>query len=151
MGDTPIPYAAYAIVGTIIWQTFVDALNSPLRTVNCGALDADPHQFPARGHPALRADAGRVQFPRAARAARRGFCRVPLKPPATAPLFFVGMMSVALTGFMIGLILTPIGLLYGDVQHGLPIASTFLMLLTPVLYPVPASGSAASRQLPSIR
>ena len=53
------------------------------------------------------------------------------------------MLSVALTGFMIGLILTPIGLLYGDVQHSLPIASTFLMLLTPVLYPVPASGLAA--------
>ncbi len=49
------------------------------------------------------------------------------------------MLSVALTGFMIGLLLTPLGLLYGDVQHSLPIASTFLMLLTPVLYPVPAA------------
>ena len=72
------------------------------------------------------------------------FVAFALTPPATAPLFFLGMMSVALTGFMIGLILTPVGLLYGDVQQGLPIASTFLMLLTPVLYPVPASGLAAT-------
>jgi lipopolysaccharide transport system permease protein len=66
-----------------------------------------------------------------------------LAPAGTTPLFFVGMLSVALTGFMVGLLLTPIGLLYGDVQHSLPIASTFLMLVTPVLYPVPASGPAA--------
>src|SRR5690349_9244965 len=26
---TPIPYGAYAIVGTIIWQVFVDAVNAP--------------------------------------------------------------------------------------------------------------------------
>ena len=44
---------------------------------------------------------------------------------------------------MIGLVLTPFGILYGDVQHSLPIASTFLMLITPVLYPVPSSGLGA--------
>ena len=67
-----------------------------------------------------------------------------LAPARTTPLFFLGMVSVALTGFMVGLLLTPIGLLYGDVQQSLPIAATFLMLLTPVLYPVPASGLAAT-------
>lgn len=143
MADTPIPYAAYATVGTIIWQTFVDALNSPLRTAN-----------------AARAILTRVNFPREA-ILLSGLMQVgfsflvrlmllitvlaafALGPPATAPLFFLGMLSVALTGFMIGLILTPIGLLYGDVSHSLPIASTFLMLLTPVLYPVPTSGPGA--------
>src|SRR5688572_20247597 len=32
IGDTPIPYPAYALIGTIIWQVFADALNSPLKT-----------------------------------------------------------------------------------------------------------------------
>jgi len=72
------------------------------------------------------------------------FAAFALKPPATSPLFLVGMISIALTGFMIGLVLTPIGVLYGDVQHSLPIASTFLMLITPVLYPVPSSGLGAT-------
>ena len=36
------------------------------------------------------------------------FAAFSLKPTATTPLFFVGMMTVALTGFMIGLILTPV-------------------------------------------
>jgi lipopolysaccharide transport system permease protein len=66
-----------------------------------------------------------------------------LEPAPTAPLFLLGILSVAMTGFMIGLIVTPIGLLYGDVSHALPIATTFLMLLTPVLYPPPSTGVAA--------
>ncbi len=46
MGDMPIPYAAYATVGTIIWQTFVDALNSPLRTVNAARSMLTRINFP---------------------------------------------------------------------------------------------------------
>ena len=34
IGDTPIPYAAYAIIGTTIWQVFADALNAPLKAIN---------------------------------------------------------------------------------------------------------------------
>ena len=40
--------------------------------------------------------------------------------------------------------LTPLGMLYGDVQQTLPVATTFLMLLTPVVYPIPQSGLAAT-------
>ena len=41
-----------------------------------------------------------------------------------------------------GLLLTPLGVLYTDVQQTLPIATTFLMLFTPVVYPIPNSGLA---------
>lgn len=144
VADTPIPYAAYATVGTIIWQTFADALNSPLRAVT-----------------AARALITRVNFPREA-ILLSGLLQVgfsflvrllllvavfivfALEPADTAPLFFVGMVGVALTGFVIGLLLTPVGLLYGDVPQTLPIVSAVLMLLTPVVYPLPSSGLAAS-------
>ena len=143
MGDTPIPYAAYAVVGTTIWQTFVDALNSPLRTVTAARSMLTRIHFPREA--ILLSGLMHVGFSFLVRLALLAvvFAAFSLKPTATTPLFFVGMMTVALTGFMIGLILTPIGVLYGDVQQGIPIASAFLMLLTPVLYPVPASGPAA--------
>src|SRR5262245_28458826 len=32
-GETAIPYPAFALIGTILWQVFVDALNAPLKTV----------------------------------------------------------------------------------------------------------------------
>jgi lipopolysaccharide transport system permease protein len=142
MGDTPIPYAAYATVGTIIWQTFVDALNSPLRTATAARSILTRINFPREA--ILLSGLMQVGFSFLVRLVLliAIFAVFDLVPAATTPLFFVGMVSVALTGFTIGLLLTPLGLLYGDVQHSLPIASTFLMLLTPVLYPVPASGPA---------
>jgi lipopolysaccharide transport system permease protein len=144
IGETPIPYAAYAMVGTIIWQTFVDALNSPLRTVNAARSILTRINFPREA--VLLAGLMQVGFSFLVRLALliAVFAAFALEPAPTVPLFFVGMLSVALTGFMIGLILTPIGLLYGDVPQSLPIASTFLMLLTPVLYPVPTTGLGAT-------
>jgi homopolymeric O-antigen transport system permease protein len=143
IGDTPIPYAAYAMVGAIIWQTFVDALNSPLRSVNAARAMLTRINFPREA--ILLSGLMQVGFTFVVRLALviGVFAAFALKPAATSPLFVVGMISVALTGFMIGLVLTPLGVLYGDVQHSLPIASTFLMLITPVLYPVPSSGLGA--------
>lgn len=143
MGETPIPYAAYAVVGTIIWQTFVDALNSPLRTVTAARSMLTRINFPREA--VLLSGLMHVGFNFLVRLVLLAvvFAAFALEPAATIPLFFLGVLSVALTGFMMGLIVTPIGVLYGDVQQALPIASTFLMLLTPVLYPVPASGPAA--------
>ncbi|HEU5257568.1 MAG TPA: hypothetical protein VFU28_16355 [Vicinamibacterales bacterium] len=143
VGDTPIPYAAYAMVGAIIWQTFVDALNSPLRSVNAARAMLTRINFPREA--ILLSGLMQVGFTFVVRLALviGVFAAFALKPAATSPLFVVGMISIALTGFMIGLVLTPLGVLYGDVQHSLPIASTFLMLITPVLYPVPSSGLGA--------
>jgi len=143
IGDTPIPYAAYAMVGAIIWQTFVDALNSPLRSVNAARAMLTRINFPREA--ILLSGLMQVAFTFVVRLALviGVFAAFALKPAATSPLFVVGMISIALTGFMIGLILTPLGVLYGDVQYSLPIASTFLMLITPVLYPVPSSGLGA--------
>jgi len=143
ISDTPIPYAAYAMVGAIIWQTFVDALNSPLRSVNAARAMLTRINFPREA--ILLSGLMQVAFTFVVRLALviGVFAVFALKPPATSPLFVVGMISITLTGFMIGLVLTPLGVLYGDVQHSLPIGSTFLMLITPVLYPVPSSGLGA--------
>ena len=144
MGETPIPYPAYATIGTIIWQTFVDALNSPLRAANAARSILTRINFPREA--ILLSGLMQVGFSFLVRLVLliAVFAVFSLEPPPTAPLFLLGMLSIALTGFMIGLILAPVGLLYGDVPHALPIASTFLMLLTPgVLYPAPSSGIAA--------
>lgn len=144
IGDTPIPYAAYAIIGTTVWQVFADALNSPLRTVN-----------------AARSTLTRINLPREALLLSAlaqvvlGFLvrLIPLigvlawfhlLPPGTVVLFPLGILSLILAGFVIGVLVTPLGLLYGDVQQALPILTMMLMFLTPVLYPVPQSGFAAS-------
>jgi lipopolysaccharide transport system permease protein len=49
-----------------------------------------------------------------------------------------------LAGTALGLMLTPVGILYTDVGKGLPLLMQCLMYLTPVVFPMPSSGWAAS-------
>jgi lipopolysaccharide transport system permease protein len=142
MAETPLPYGAYAMIGTIIWQIFVDALNSPLQATS-GAMGMMT----------------RINFPRES-IFLSGLMQVGLSfavrflllvlvfiwygiiPPFTAIFFPVGMLALVLTGLVTGLLLTPLSLLYGDVQRLLIFIVPAWMLLTPVLYPVPQTGLA---------
>ena len=54
-----------------------------------------------------------------------------------------GILSIMICGFSLGLLLTPLGMLYTDVQRGLGVMLPFLMYLTPVIYPLPKEGIIA--------
>jgi homopolymeric O-antigen transport system permease protein len=144
IADTPIPYAAYAIIGTTIWQVFADALNAPLRAVMLSRSMLARINMPREAilMSAL-AQIGLSFFVRLALLIGV-FVWFRLIPPPSAVLFPLGILSLIMIGSFLGLLVTPIGLLYGDVQQALPIFATFLMLLTPVIYPVPESGLAAT-------
>ncbi len=140
---TPIPYPAYAMIGTIIWQIFADALNSPLKTVTAAKsmlvkinLPREAILVSGLGHVVLNCLIRLVLLTLV-------FTWFKIVPPVTAFLFPVGVFALILVGFTLGLALTPLGLLYNDVQQIIPIATTFLMLLTPVVYPPPRTGLAA--------
>ena len=143
MGETTqIPYAAYAMIGTIIWQVFVDALATPLKTVLAAKSMLTRINFPREA--LLLAGLGMVVFNFLIRVVLLigVFWWFRIIPPPTAVLFPLGVIALIMAGFMIGLIVTPLGLLYSDVQQTIPIAAMFLMLLTPVLYAQPSSGLA---------
>lgn len=143
MGETTqLPYAAYAMIGTIIWQVFVDALATPLKTVLASKSMLTRINFPREA--LLLAGLGMVVFNFLIRVVLLigVFGWFNIIPPATALLFPLGVIALIMAGFMIGLIVTPLGLLYNDVQQTIPIAAMFLMLLTPVLYAQPTSGLA---------
>jgi lipopolysaccharide transport system permease protein len=140
---TLIPYPAYALIGTIIWQVFADALNSPLRTVLAAKSMLVKINLPKEA--ILLSGLGQVIFSFLIRLVLLTlvFTWFEIMPPVTVLLFPLGVFALILVGFTLGVALTPLGLLYNDVQHTLPIATTFLMLLTPVVYPPPQTGLAA--------
>ena len=140
---TPIPYAAYAMIGTIIWQIFADALNSPLKTVAAAKSMLVKINLPREA--ILLSGLGQVIFSFLIRLVLLTlvFTWFKIVPPITVFLFPIGVFALILVGFTLGLALTPLGLLYNDVQQIIPIATTFLMLLTPVIYPPPETGLAA--------
>jgi lipopolysaccharide transport system permease protein len=143
IGGTPIPYPAYAMIGTIIWQVFADALNSPLKTVTAAKSMLVKINLPREA--ILLSGLGQVVLNCLIRLLLLAsvFAWFEIVPPATAFLFPIGVVALILVGCTLGLALTPIGLLYNDVQQIIPIATTFLMLLTPVVYPPPQTGLAA--------
>jgi lipopolysaccharide transport system permease protein len=139
---TPIPYPAYALIGTIIWQIFGDALNSPLKTVTAAKSMLVKINLPREA--ILLSGLGQVMFSFLIRLVLLipVFVWFEIAPPATVFLSLIGVFALIVVGFTLGIALTPFGLLYNDVQQTLPIATTFLMLLTPVVYPPPQTGLA---------
>lgn len=142
--STIIPYPVYVFSGTMLWAIFMDAVNAPLQQTTAAK-------------PML----AKINFPREAlvvsgiyqalfnAAIKVGVLLVALILLGVIPgwglvAFPVAILSLILAGTALGLLITPIGLLYTDVGKGLPLLLQFLMYLTPVVFPMPNSGWAAT-------
>jgi lipopolysaccharide transport system permease protein len=55
----------------------------------------------------------------------------------------VGILSLMLAGTALGLLLTPVGALYADVEKGIGLVAQFWMYVTPVVFALPAVGWTA--------
>ncbi|RMD60384.1 MAG: ABC transporter permease [Nitrospirae bacterium] len=137
--DTAIPYPAFALVGTVLWQTFVDSINAPLRAVTASKPIIAKIKIP---YEALILSAiGEVLFNLSMKIIIILLVFLFFKLPLTTGLILApfAISVLILHGIFIGLLLTPIGLLYKDVQNGLVIATNLWFFLTPVIYPTPTS------------
>jgi lipopolysaccharide transport system permease protein len=136
-GDVGIPYAAYVLIGTMLWQIFSDSLNAPLKSVTAA------QQLLAK-----------VNFQREAlivssfyltvfNALIKGLVIVAvvvifrLQPGWGILLAPLAVLMMILLGITLGLFVTPIGMLYTDVATSLPIIVQLAFFVTPVVYPPP--------------
>ena len=140
VGTTALPYAAYVMIGTLLWQVFADAMQCPIRVVTASKAMLAKINFPREA--ILLAGLGGVFFNFLIRLVLlvMVFIWFRIPPPVTALLLPVGIVAIIGFGFMLGVILTPIGLLYQDISQGLVLMTGFWMFLTPVVYPPPTSG-----------
>ena len=143
VGETTLPYAAYVMIGTLLWQVFVDALQAPIRMVTASKAMLAKINFPREA--LLLAGVGEVLFNFAIRFVLLVgvFVWFKITPPLTVLLLPAGLLALIGFGFMIGILLTPIGLLWHDVGQGLILISGFWMFLTPVVYPPTKTGPMA--------
>ena len=143
VGKTNTPYPIYVLTGTILWQVFAEALNCPLRQLSTARDILTKTRIP---HEALvLAGVYEVVFNFAVRLVIALPICFWLKSPLSwlwlvAPL---GVLALLLLGLTIGLLLTPLGLLYQDVSRSLTLVVGFWFFLTPVIYPAPTKGIAA--------
>lgn len=144
IADTEIPYPAFVIIGTVLWQTFTDALNSPLQLVDQSRAMLSKINFPREA--LILTGIGQVLFNFAIRTLLVVFVIVWFQVPVQLGMLMapLGVLAIICLGTMIGLLLTPLGMLYQDVGRALGFGTQALFFLTPVIYPVPQASWAAT-------
>ena len=143
MGDTGIPYPIYVFTGTMIWAIFMESMQAPIeKTTQNKSIIA------------------KVNFPREALIVAgiyQGLFNAGIKAVILIAalavmgyfagwsllLFPLGVLALVLGGTAIGLMLTPLGMLYTDISKAIPLVMQFLMYTTPVVYAIPEEGLTA--------
>lgn len=140
-GATDIPYPAYVMFSTALWQTFVEAVNGPVQAVNSAKPMLARVNFPREA--IILAKVGEVLFNFAIKliliVGLFLWYRIPVS--WTVILAPVALIHLIMLGTLIGTLLSPLGVLYQDVPRGLTMVTGFWLFLTPVVYPVPKEGA----------
>lgn len=142
VGKTGLPYSVYVFTGTMLWAIFMEALNAPLVQTTAAKTMLVKINFPRE---AL-IMSGMLQTAFNA-CIKIGLMIVVLLLYGVFPdwhllLFPLAALSLILAGTLLGLLVTPIGLLYTDVGKGIPLVMQFLMFISPVVFPMPKAGLA---------
>jgi len=138
VGETPIPYPAFVLIGQIIWGAFSSAFNAPQTGFGSGSgvfmkLKVPPEAFIANALASILFDL-----------ALKSFLIVAifiifwseLVVSWTILLVPFGLLTTMLFGASIGLFCVPIGSLYSDLGRIIGMAMPFLMYTTPVIFPL---------------
>ncbi|TFH52698.1 MAG: ABC transporter permease, partial [Candidatus Zixiibacteriota bacterium] len=144
IADTDIPYPVYAFTGTILWAIFMEALNAPLQQVNAARGMLAKLNFPREA--LIVSGLYQVLFNAAIKLVLLSSVLLlfGINPGWRIIFFPLGVVSLLLIGTAVGLLITPVGLLYTDVGRALPLLMQFLMFVSPVVFPVPETGWAAT-------
>lgn len=138
--DTGIPYPVYAFTGTLIWSMIIDSINSPISSTN-----------------AARSLLTKINFPKEAlivsgiyKLIFNSLVKIVLilvfliafkvKLQILLVLFPLALIGILFFGTTLGLLLTPIGLLYNDIGRIIGLGMRFLMYAAPVVYLIPQTG-----------
>lgn len=139
--DTGIPYPVYAFAGTMLWSIITESINSPIKSTT-----------------AAKSILTKINFPKEA-LITSGILKLLFNTSVKIILLFIfiffygvdlswgllffpfAILGGLIVGNTIGLLLTPIGMLYQDISKLITFGMQFVMYATPVVYAVPESGA----------
>lgn len=138
IGETDLPYPAYVLFSTALWQTFVESITLPMQQVTKAKAMLAKISFPREA--LIISGIGQVLF--------NFGCKLFLiigmflwfKMPVTASVMLapVALIHLIVFGAAIGTFLAPLAALYQDFMKLVPLVMSSLMFFTPVVYPVPS-------------
>jgi len=142
--EPAIPYAVFVFTGTLLWSILIDALNAPVMQVNNNKSLLAKINFPREA--LILSGVYQTLFNGAIKIGIL-LIVIPIlgvKPGWGGLLIPLGLFSLVLAGTAVGLLLTPLGVLYGDIGKGIPLITQFLMYLSPVVFPLATTGWTAT-------
>lgn len=138
IGETDLPYPAYVMFSTALWQTFAEAITLPMQNVVKAKMMLSKISFPREA--LILAAVGQVLFNFAWKLLLITAMFLWFKMPITASALLapVALLHLIVFGTAIGTLLSPMGALYTDFAKAVPLSLGALMFLTPVIYPMPS-------------
>lgn len=138
IGTTDLPYPAYVLLSTALWQTFAEAITLPMQQLTKAKGMLAKISFPREA--LILSGMGQVFFSFGCKLLLIVGMFIGFKIPITASAILapVALVHMVIFGAAIGTLLAPLGALYNDVMKVISLVMGFLMFATPVVYPVPS-------------
>jgi len=140
VGDTNVPYPVYALLGLTVWQVFTGGLTVCSNAIVAGGSMVVKINFPKET--LVIAAMGQVIFEVLVRLVLLAIVMVIFRvtPKWTVVFFPFTLLPLIVLTLGLGFFLSLLAGLLRDVANVITLATTFLMFLTPVVYPVPETG-----------
>jgi len=140
MAETNIPYPLFVVIGTTLWSVFGDCLLMTISSVNANKSIITKINFQKEALITL--GFIKLSFNLLIKLGLILVLMLFYKVSISASvIWFLPILLMAMLAFIsVGVLLTPIGILYHDVNRLIPVLMQVMMYLTPVVYNVPKDG-----------
>jgi lipopolysaccharide transport system permease protein len=138
--DTGVPYPIYAFSGTLIWSILLESINAPISDTNGAKGMMAKINFSKEA--IILSSVYKILFNSSVKLILviLFVFIYGLGLHWSLLLFPVAVVFLIIFGVTLGLIMTPIGLLYNDIGKFIGMGLSFVMYLTPVVYTIPKEG-----------
>lgn len=138
---TDLPYPAYVMFSTSLWQTFVEALQGPVQALTKAKPMLSRVNFPREA--IILAKLGEVLFNFGIKLILIVGLFIWFRIPVSWSVILapVALIHLVLLGTWFGMMVAPLSMLYQDVIKALNMITGFWLFVTPVIYPIPETGS----------
>ena len=137
VGETDIPYPAFVMLGTILWQTFLEAFKGPEKAIKASRSMLSRVKFPYEA--IILSQLGQILFDLLLKLILLVILFVVFSVSISWKIVLapVAFTSLIMLGMGFGLFLVPINHLVQDISRSMELLLLVWFFLTPVVYPVP--------------
>ncbi|GEM_PF-69075 len=146
IGDVGVPYVAYALLGLTVWQVFAGGLVACTNSIVAGGSMVVKINFPKETLVIAAIGQAVVELLVRLILVIAVFAWFRIVPARSAFLFPLSILPIFFLTMGLGFVFSLLNAVIQDVAYGVSLASTFLMFVTPVLYPARAGWFAKLSQ-----